>query len=153
MFGDRTGSPEGGGCGSCVLQRCCPVFRSTASITGPRWNTSKPDVMTVLARYPGSVTPATEEIALSTFRTAAPARMTNRAEPGSGTDQRTVPGDVQSLGPSGQVSTEEPADGEAAGGGAAQPTAIVTAATATAVHQTRSRRCMSLTPPDVVSHN
>lgn len=71
----------------------------------------------------------------------------NRDGPGKGTDHLTVPGDVQSLAPAGQVSVPEPVSGEPPrGDGAAQPAASATAASAAAVNPRRSGRLMSLTP-------
>jgi hypothetical protein len=74
--------------------------------------------------------------------------MTNCPEPGTGTDHRTVPADVQSLAPSGQVSTEELGCRGVVGGEVAQPAAAIAAA----VNQVRTRHRMSLTPPDCSIH-
>src|SRR5580704_6655413 len=78
------------------------------------------------------------------LRTVEPVLISNWADPGSGSDQRTVPGARQCREPLVQVRADEPDSGDAGGAGEddEQAATVTATATASATPRTRSRRRM-----------
>ena len=78
------------------------------------------------------------------LRTVEPVLISNCDDPGSGTDQRTVPGATQCREPPVQVRADEPDSGDAGGAGEDDEQAVTVTGTAkaSATPRTRSRRRM-----------
>src|ERR1700733_2341277 len=76
--------------------------------------------------------------------TPVPLWMSNCDDPGSGSDQRTVPGSAQCREPPVQVRADEPDSGDAGGAGEDDEQAVIVTVTATAsaAPRTGSRRRM-----------